>query len=138
MKAKRSLALLLAALLLTTAASAATFSDTDGHWAETYIEDIVSRGITTGYDDGTFRPAQEVTSLEALLFISRLWQGSATARTEALAKWSSLLTAELPATYAWAKAELAVALELGVVTEDEFTVLCKTDGLASAARKDDL
>lgn len=138
MKAKRFLALLLAALLLTTAAGAATFSDTDGHWARTYIEDIVSRGITTGYDDGTFRPAQEVTSLEALLFISRLWQGTATARTAVLAKWASLLAAQLPSTYTWAKAELAVALELGVVTESEFTVLCKTGGLASAARKDDL
>lgn len=43
-----------------------TFSDTQGHWAEPYIERCVSLGILSGRGDGTFDPNNQVTTLELL------------------------------------------------------------------------
>lgn len=37
------------------------FKDTDGHWAESEIEQLVSAGVIDGFDDGTFRPDETVT-----------------------------------------------------------------------------
>ncbi|THF78056.1 S-layer homology domain-containing protein [Cohnella fermenti] len=37
-------------------ASATSFSDIKGHWAEATIKDMLARGILDGYPDGTFRP----------------------------------------------------------------------------------
>lgn len=43
---------------------AATFSDTSGHWAKTYIEQAVSYGFVSGYTDGTFKPDKTITRAE--------------------------------------------------------------------------
>ncbi|MFF2483773.1 Ig-like domain-containing protein [Paenibacillus sp. NPDC058071] len=40
------------------------FSDIAGHWAEASIKQAVSKGIVTGYTDGTFRPNATVTRAE--------------------------------------------------------------------------
>lgn len=36
--------------------SAVTFTDTNGHWAEANINDLASKNVINGYEDGTFRP----------------------------------------------------------------------------------
>ncbi|WP_171637804.1 RCC1 domain-containing protein [Paenibacillus plantarum] len=41
-----------------------TFSDIAGHWAEALIHQAVSRGIVTGYSDGTFKPNATITRAE--------------------------------------------------------------------------
>jgi len=41
------------------------FSDTNGHWAETFICFAEEYGIVGGYPDGTFRPENRVTRAEA-------------------------------------------------------------------------
>ena len=46
------------------ASAATTFSDINGHWAKTYIQKAVSLGIVNGYQDGTFRPDNNVTRAE--------------------------------------------------------------------------
>lgn len=43
---------------------AATFSDTAGHWARTYIEEAVNYGFVSGYTDGTFKPDKTITRAE--------------------------------------------------------------------------
>ncbi|NJK61341.1 MAG: S-layer homology domain-containing protein [Synechococcaceae cyanobacterium SM2_3_1] len=40
---------------------AATFYDTNGHWAEAYIDALSNNGVLNGFPDGTFRPDQLVT-----------------------------------------------------------------------------
>jgi len=48
------------------------FSDIHGHWAETSIASAAQRGWVTGYPDGTFRPDQPITRVEAMTLINRM------------------------------------------------------------------
>ncbi|MBW4622793.1 MAG: S-layer homology domain-containing protein [Cyanosarcina radialis HA8281-LM2] len=41
-------------------AGAATFPDTENHWARPFIERLAQKNIVAGYPDGTFRPNQTV------------------------------------------------------------------------------
>ncbi|MEB3827645.1 glycoside hydrolase family 10 protein [Phormidium sp. CCY1219] len=41
-----------------------SFSDVRGHWAQTCIQELKTRGIFNGYPDGTFRPNLPVTRAE--------------------------------------------------------------------------
>ncbi|MGE5508185.1 MAG: S-layer homology domain-containing protein [Chitinophagales bacterium] len=45
-------------------AQAAQLSDINGSWAKGDIQQLVDRGVVTGYPDGTFRPARNVTRAE--------------------------------------------------------------------------
>ena len=47
------------------------FSDTAGHWAEAYINAAAERGLFQGYEDGSFRPGNNVTRGE---FVTVLWR----------------------------------------------------------------
>ena len=49
-----------------------TFTDISGHWAEDYIARAVQRGWIAGYEDGTFRPDQNITRAEAMTIINRM------------------------------------------------------------------
>ena len=46
-----------------------SFSDIEGHWAETFIEELKDQGITGGYPDGTYRPDNRVTRAEMAVFL---------------------------------------------------------------------
>lgn len=71
---KRLLSTLLAATVTTTSvfsgfgapviANAASFSDISEHWAKSYIEKASSKGIISGYHDGTFLPDNPVKRSE--------------------------------------------------------------------------
>ncbi len=41
-----------------------SFNDISGHWAEDNIQQAVSAGIVSGYEDGTFKPNRAVTRAE--------------------------------------------------------------------------
>ncbi|RVU54194.1 S-layer homology domain-containing protein, partial [Anaerosphaera multitolerans] len=41
------------------------FTDTKGNWAEEAISKLASKGLIKGYEDGSFRPDQEITRAEA-------------------------------------------------------------------------
>ena len=43
---------------------AAAATDTSGHWAESSINDWISRGYVSGYPDGTFRPDNPISRAE--------------------------------------------------------------------------
>ncbi len=49
-----------------------TFFDTVGAWGEGYIAALSNAGILTGYEDGSFRPNQQVTRAEAVAVINRV------------------------------------------------------------------
>lgn len=41
-----------------------TISDLQGHWAQSYMEALVSLGIMSGFEDGSFRPDEPVTRVQ--------------------------------------------------------------------------
>ena len=41
--------------------AATTFSDIEGHWAKTVVEEMAVKGVLNGFEDGTFRPDESVT-----------------------------------------------------------------------------
>lgn len=67
---KKGFVLFLALIMLITGSTfksssfAAAFGDTNGHWAETYIDTIKPLGVISGYPDGTFRPDRTITRAE--------------------------------------------------------------------------
>ena len=48
-----------------------TFIDMVGHWAKDAVAELAYAGILSGYPDGTFRPDQPVTRLEAACMLTR-------------------------------------------------------------------
>ena len=42
------------------------------HWAASAVNDLVKKGITQGYPDGTFRGDQNITRYETAMFLSKL------------------------------------------------------------------
>ena len=52
----------------------ATFSDIGVHWAEEDIKYVASVGWYVGYENGTFRPDQEITRAEFMAIVNRMLQ----------------------------------------------------------------
>jgi hypothetical protein len=79
--AKRSWAILMAGLVLVTVsalflvqrvAAVSCFTDTTAHWAEGFICWLNSKGITSGYPDGTFRPDNTISRAEVAVFMQKI------------------------------------------------------------------
>ncbi len=90
------------------------FHDTDGHWANAWIQFGSALGLTRGYDDGSFRPQRRVTRLEFVSMLLRLTghelpqkDGSVLSGNEWFTDWS-----EIPE---WGAAYVAAAKEAGIV-----------------------
>ncbi len=49
----------------------ADFTDTDGHWADRFIDAAYGLGFVSGYEDGSFQPDKAVTRAEAMKIINR-------------------------------------------------------------------
>jgi len=47
--------------------------DVDGHWAQATISRWVEDGLVKGYDDGTFRPNEQITRAEFVALVNRLF-----------------------------------------------------------------
>ncbi len=125
--------------LTTTLASAATFSDIEGHWSESYVEDVYSQGLVNGYDDGTFGPDQSVTYCQALLFTSRLADLSQDIQDEIVEKWQDDVLALLPdSVSSWAYEEICLCIQLGILSLDELETLCDQDLLTAAISRQTL
>jgi len=88
--------------------TAVQFTDLQGHWAAQVIEQLVGRGIISGYEDKTFRPNKLISRAEFSAIIARamaLGDGGAL-----LAEFSD--TADIPA---WARGSVAAAVYEGLL-----------------------
>lgn len=87
-----------------------TISDVSGHWAESSIRSLQSKGVLSGYPDGTFRPNQEIKRSEIIAIISRIMD------------LSKVPTAEAPAfsdlEQIWNKDQLQQAAAAGIIQGD--------------------
>ena len=48
------------------------FSDTTGHWANTFINSADQKGWVRGYEDGTFKPEQAITRAEFVTLVNNV------------------------------------------------------------------
>lgn len=88
-------------------APAASFSDKKGHWASSYIEEAVSRGIAKGYPGGTFKPDGSITRAEfAVMLVNGL-------KPDALG--TALTFKDKSSIGPWAAKAVAQAVELGII-----------------------
>ncbi|MFV0519902.1 MAG: S-layer homology domain-containing protein [Lachnospirales bacterium] len=72
---KRKIGLFLVMSMMLSSAvtvSAATFNDTSGHWAEAAIDQWSDYGVVSGYTDGTFKPADNITRAEIAALIDKM------------------------------------------------------------------
>jgi len=88
-----------------------------------------------GYDDATFRPAENVTKVQAVVMISRLlgWERSKIdeAKTEHLALMNQV------GVKTWYQDGIAVALEAGIISDETLRTFFD-NGVEKVAKKDEL
>lgn len=128
----------LAAVMTLSQAAATNFTDTAGHWAKTYIEELSQKGKIQGYEDGTFRPDAQVTNLETLVFSSRLCMESGAPVSQISSKWNARVKEIMKGGSDWAYQNLAVCLEAGIVSESELSQLVSSGKISKAATRQDL
>ncbi|MEI7026224.1 NEAT domain-containing protein [Paenibacillus sp. y28] len=85
--------------------------DVQRHWAKEYVERAVSLGIVNGYEDGTFRPDDEISRAEFTVLISRVLQLEDTG--------SALNYSDLSLVPDWAKSDLAKVAAAGMISSYE-------------------
>ncbi|MEM9511770.1 MAG: S-layer homology domain-containing protein [Cyanobacteria bacterium P01_E01_bin.48] len=55
-------------------AVAANFADTDGHWAESYIDALSNAGVLGGFPDGSFKPNAKVTRAQFATIVNNAFE----------------------------------------------------------------
>ncbi len=141
MRHRRGLSFLLALCMLTALAAApvsAAYKDTADHWAKSYIDDVSAQGVFKGYEDNTFRPYNNLTAAEALVLCGRVCGVSSANALSIRTRWESTLNSVLGASYDWARTELSVCLETGVLTVEELRALHSAAALGKEMAKEDL
>ncbi|MDQ8739367.1 S-layer homology domain-containing protein [Paenibacillus sp. LHD-38] len=101
------------------------FEDEDDlKWAMEYIMRLASKGVFTGYEDGTFKPHQKISRIETLTAAVRLM--GLRAQAESSAEMNTDLqfkdAEKIEKKYPWAVGYVAVALENDLFSETETEV----------------
>jgi len=93
-------------------------------WAIEYIMRLASKGIFTGYEDGTFKPNQTISRIETLVAAVRLMGLRDQAETEAAINQDLHFkdAKQIEQKYAWATGYIAVALENDLFFETDTEV----------------
>ena len=97
-------------------------------WCAPQIEDMAAAGYVNGYEDGTYRPDNQVTKLEGIALFARAMGSRAKENADALAIAhtqydSALSTCSLP----WGEDELAYMLYKGAFTAADLTTYVAGD-----------
>lgn len=135
MKLKRfgALALTLALTLSMTVvpARAVEFSDvTEEFWGYEDITKMSNLGYAKGYDDGTFKPNGRMTAAETLLFCARATGVDSDIQAKIAEARKEEMAETLPKANnmnVWAAAEMALAVETGVLSISELEALSQVD-----------
>ncbi|UUZ84220.1 S-layer homology domain-containing protein [Paenibacillus sp. P26] len=104
-----------------------TFDDLKGkdvEWAQRYIASLASKRVFEGYEDGTFKPRQTISRIEAITAAVRL-MGLRDQAESADAKASNLNFKDadkIKQKYPWAVGYVAVALQNDLFTENDDAV----------------
>jgi S-layer homology domain. len=101
------------------------FNDEDDmKWAMEYIMRLASKGVFTGYEDGTFKPNQKISRIETIVAAVRLMGLREQAEsTEEMNTKLNFKDADLvKKKYPWAVGYVAVAVENDLFNENDFEV----------------
>lgn len=138
MKGKKLLSWVLSAALclpaLTLPASAASFPDVAGHWAVSYVDDTVAKGIFVGID-GKFVPDRTITASEVLATAARI-SVNAELRTQIGTDRADQIKGLLGTEQEWFHKEYAVCLESGILSYPELKELYQTKALVTPISKE--
>jgi len=87
--------------------AAASFPDTQNHWAQPFIKSLADRNIVTGYPDNTFRPLKAINRDEFAAILQKAFNQKAERQ---IASGSTFT--DVPNGY-WAAADIKSAYEMG-------------------------
>lgn len=110
-------------------AAKSTFSDledTKYDWARANIEKMAEKGYITGYDDGTFRPDQNITKLECIALFARAMGSADSANADILSKAHDTYDDLIKKYYlTWGQDEIVYMLYKGVLTKSDLDTYIK-------------
>lgn len=130
---------LVIAMAFSTVVSAVTFTDISNHWAKDWINRVAELKIVTGYEDGTFRPEKNVSVLESLIMMSRLYEIDEEIKVQIIEENKPKLEKISAASdYKWAFEGLSLILELGVVSESGLENMFKNKTITQYATKEEI
>lgn len=143
MKVKRLLSGLLALVMVLTAtalpaSAATTFPDIQTHWAKSYIEAMTAAGMFKGYDDGNFKPENQLTTAEALALCARTVGLDSSTTTDISVDYFPELKTLLNNEQSWFYQEFSICLATGIITSTELKELYRTGALTKPIEKEDL
>lgn len=96
----------------------------EAEWASGYITKMQSKKVLQGFEDGTFRPNQPVTRVEAIVTAVRLMGLEGEAKSKSLDTQLHFKDAEqLDKRFPWAKGYVIVALERGLFDATEEKII---------------
>ncbi len=115
-KTKRIVTLILAFVMIVSTMSistfAADFSDIEDEKVNTAVNKLVANGIITGYEDGTFRPDNQITRAEFAAIVTRMKGVAGELGADAVTGFSDLDSDE---SRAWARPYVKAAVDLGII-----------------------
>ncbi len=119
------------ALVMGVSALGATFSDVEGTayaWAQSYIEDMADRGLISGYEDGTFKPGNTVSKIEAISLFARAMGSRSELNSKAL-EYAMEEYGDIVDTYDlnFGQEDVAYMLYRGALTQSEADSYLKGD-----------
>ena len=108
-----------------------SFNDISGSqysWCADQIQDMSKKGYITGYEDGTYRPDNEVTRQECLALFARA-MGSSDAANKAILEMAHELYDETISTYGltWGQDEIAYLMYRGALKKGDLDTYLKDD-----------
>ena len=134
---KRVLSALLVIILiisLSVPAFATTYTDLTSHWAKQYLETLANGGYLTGYSDGTMRPDNNITTLEALTVLSRMYSLTTLEMEMIQTDYETTVKGLVAPTLSWGYKNIEICLASGIITLDEL----KSSSLTGAIQKEKL
>ncbi|MDY3030340.1 MAG: S-layer homology domain-containing protein [Clostridia bacterium] len=118
-----------AAMAVPVFAAKSAFTDLDDaryDWARDNIEKMAEKGYITGYDDGTFKPDQDITKLECIALFARAMGAKDTANSDILSKAHDTYDDMIKPYYlSWGQDEIVYMLYKGALTKSDLDTYIK-------------
>ena len=143
MKVKRLLSCLLSLVMVFSltalpASAATTFPDIQTHWAKSYIEAMTAAGMFKGYEDGNFKPENQLTTAEALALCARAIGLDSSTTMDIATDYYDTVKTTLNNEQTWFYQEFSICLATGILTAADLKSLYQSGDLTDPIEKEDL